>query len=229
MWGFGVLFLSCACVSMSGVLFSVDVCVCDLLIGLPQGGISTHPQQTARSVSIWHETHDHNNNKRGDRAWPAAVHTRTKQTTTKTTPAQNRLPQKHKRGDGTRRDTEQQGPRAEGSGWASRVVWLLWFGAAHLCKNTHLGVSKKRNRSHTQTHNKKHTTHDKNNTRTTQHTTRQEQHHKRPHGEPPRPHLATIEGCAATVRTTSHTWVSGRTEVSVGGRVEIRRALGWLG
>ena len=27
-WGFGVLFLSCACVSMSGVLFSVDLCVC---------------------------------------------------------------------------------------------------------------------------------------------------------------------------------------------------------
>jgi len=27
-WGFGVLFLSCACVSVSGVLFSVGVCVC---------------------------------------------------------------------------------------------------------------------------------------------------------------------------------------------------------
>jgi len=26
------LFLSCACVSVSGVLFSVGVCVCDLLI-----------------------------------------------------------------------------------------------------------------------------------------------------------------------------------------------------
>jgi len=26
-WGFGVLFLSCACVSVSGVLFSVGVCV----------------------------------------------------------------------------------------------------------------------------------------------------------------------------------------------------------
>ena len=35
-WGFGVLFLSCACVcvSLSGVLFSVGVCVCDLLIFL---------------------------------------------------------------------------------------------------------------------------------------------------------------------------------------------------
>jgi len=27
-WGFGVLFLSCACVSVSGVLFSVGMCVC---------------------------------------------------------------------------------------------------------------------------------------------------------------------------------------------------------
>jgi len=27
-WGFGVLFLSCACVSVSGVLFAVGVCVC---------------------------------------------------------------------------------------------------------------------------------------------------------------------------------------------------------
>ena len=31
-WGFGVLFVSCVCVSVSGVLFSVGVCVCDLLI-----------------------------------------------------------------------------------------------------------------------------------------------------------------------------------------------------
>jgi len=31
-WGFGVLFLSCVCVS--GVLFSVGVCVCDLLFFL---------------------------------------------------------------------------------------------------------------------------------------------------------------------------------------------------
>jgi len=29
-----VLFLSCACVSVSGVLFSVGVCMCDLLIFL---------------------------------------------------------------------------------------------------------------------------------------------------------------------------------------------------
>jgi len=34
-WRFGVLFLSCACVSVLGVLFSVGVCVCDLLILLP--------------------------------------------------------------------------------------------------------------------------------------------------------------------------------------------------
>jgi len=39
-WGFGVLFLSCACVSVPGVLFSLSlcvcvcVCVCDLLIFL---------------------------------------------------------------------------------------------------------------------------------------------------------------------------------------------------
>jgi len=32
--GFGVLFLSCVCVSVSGVLFSVGVCVCDLLMFL---------------------------------------------------------------------------------------------------------------------------------------------------------------------------------------------------
>ena len=31
-WGFGVLFLLFVCVSVSGVLFSVVVCVCDLLI-----------------------------------------------------------------------------------------------------------------------------------------------------------------------------------------------------
>jgi len=40
-WWFGVLFLSCACVSVSGVLFSVGVCVCDLLIFLhEQAGLS---------------------------------------------------------------------------------------------------------------------------------------------------------------------------------------------
>jgi len=37
--GFGVLFLSCVCVSVSGVLFSVGVCVCDLLI-FSHGGAS---------------------------------------------------------------------------------------------------------------------------------------------------------------------------------------------
>ena len=31
-WGFGVLFVSCARASVSGVLFSVDLCVCDILI-----------------------------------------------------------------------------------------------------------------------------------------------------------------------------------------------------
>jgi len=36
-WGVGVLFLSCACVSVSGVLFSVGVCVWDLFIFLHGG------------------------------------------------------------------------------------------------------------------------------------------------------------------------------------------------
>jgi len=37
-WGVGVLFVSCVCVSVTGVLFSVGVCVCvyDLLIFLLQ-------------------------------------------------------------------------------------------------------------------------------------------------------------------------------------------------
>jgi len=38
-------------------------------------------------------------------------------------------------------------------------------------------------------------------------------------------HLTQIEGGAATVRTTSHAQVGGRAEVSVGGRVRVRRAL----
>ena len=36
-WGSGVLFWSCVCVS--GVLFSVGVCVCDLLIFLPPAAL----------------------------------------------------------------------------------------------------------------------------------------------------------------------------------------------
>jgi len=35
-----------------------------------------------------------------------------------------------------------------------------------------------------------------------------------------------IEGGVLPVRTTSHARVGGRAEVSVGGRVEVRRALG---
>jgi len=38
-------------------------------------------------------------------------------------------------------------------------------------------------------------------------------------------HLAAISGCATTVRATSHAWVGGRAEVSMGSRVEVRRAL----
>jgi len=61
-------------------------------------------------------------------------------------------------------------------------------------------------------HKHKHTTrrtpqtHDKNNT-------------KNDHTKEHPPHLITIEGGAATVRTTSHTRVGGRAEVSVGGSV----------
>jgi len=40
-WGFGVLFLSCVRVSVSGVLFSIGVCVCDLSIFL-QGDRLVH-------------------------------------------------------------------------------------------------------------------------------------------------------------------------------------------
>jgi len=45
-WGFVVLFWSCACVS--GVLFSVGVCVCDLLIFL-QGANSVWVADAPRS------------------------------------------------------------------------------------------------------------------------------------------------------------------------------------
>ena len=38
-------------------------------------------------------------------------------------------------------------------------------------------------------------------------------------------HLAAIGGCATTVRATSHARVGGRAEVSMGSRVEVRRAL----
>jgi len=40
-----VLFLSCACVSVSGGLFSVGVCVCDLLILLHRD-VHRHPKTT---------------------------------------------------------------------------------------------------------------------------------------------------------------------------------------
>jgi len=49
--GFGVLFLSCmcVCVSVPGVLFSVGVCVCDLLIFLPE---ERNPGQGVR-IGVW--------------------------------------------------------------------------------------------------------------------------------------------------------------------------------
>jgi len=63
-------------------------------------------------------------------------------------------------------------------------------------------------RSHTQTHNKNKRTHAT--TRTTPQTTTR---------RTTPPHLITIEDGATTVRTTSHTRVGGRAEVSVGSRV----------
>ena len=39
-------------------------------------------------------------------------------------------------------------------------------------------------------------------------------------------HLTTLEGGATTVRATSHAWVGGLAEVSMRGRVEVRRGLG---
>ena len=73
----------------------------------------------------------------------------------------------------------------------------IWYSYSCSCL-CHQNTSK-RNRSHTQTHDKNNTTND----------------HTKNHS----PHLITIEGGAATVRTTSHTRVDGRAEVSVGGRV----------
>jgi len=44
--------------------------------------------------------------------------------------------------------------------------------------------------------------------------------HNRTHERNTRPnHLAAIGGCATTVRATSHAWVGGRAEVSMGSRV----------
>jgi len=59
-------------------------------------------------------------------------------------------------------------------------------------------------------------------------TTRQEQHHKQTNTRtnPPTPHSTTLKRGAPAVRTTTHARVGGRAEVSVGGKVEVRRALG---
>jgi len=80
---------------------------------------------------------------------------------------------------------------------------------------------KKINRSHTHAHTdreqhprQRHThTHDKNNTPS-------------PQTNPSHKYLTMLEGGATTVRATSHTRVGGRAEVSVRGRVEVRRGLG---
>ena len=65
-------------------------------------------------------------------------------------------------------------------------------------------------------------------TRTT-HTTQEPSHH-RTHERNTRPnHLAAIGGCATTVRATTHARVGGCAEVSMGSRVEVRRALARAG
>jgi len=83
-----------------------------------------------------------------------------------------------------------------------------------------------RNRSHTNTQQEQHNTrHDK--TTPHKHNTRHDKDNTtNDHMKNHHPGLTTIEGGAATVRITSHTRVGGRAEVSVGGRVEVRRALG---
>jgi len=68
-------------------------------------------------------------------------------------------------------------------------------------------MCKKRNRSHTQTDDKNNTTDNKNITT---------DDHAKNHPL----HLTTIEGGAATVRTTSHARVGGHTEGSVGGTTD---------
>jgi len=56
-WGFGVFFLSCVCVrvSVSGVLFSVGVCVCDLLICTNNN--KNHTRYTRRCTQHTSTTH----------------------------------------------------------------------------------------------------------------------------------------------------------------------------
>ena len=53
-WRFGVLFLPCVCVSVSGVLFSVGVCVCDLLIFFTQPGTVVIDVRNAYESAIGH-------------------------------------------------------------------------------------------------------------------------------------------------------------------------------
>ena len=54
-WGFAVSFLSCVCVSVSGVLFSVGVCVCDLSIYSQPPSIHT-PQAAPTLLGRWMTT-----------------------------------------------------------------------------------------------------------------------------------------------------------------------------
>ena len=63
-WGFGVLFLSCVCVSVSGVLFSVGVCVCVTCSSFYTAFIYTlpfpteqYPPQVSETVHYLHHSH----------------------------------------------------------------------------------------------------------------------------------------------------------------------------
>jgi len=58
-WGFGVLFLSCACVSVPGVLLSVGVCVCvcDLLIFLQEAAVESASVVLIEAVQSSHMLH----------------------------------------------------------------------------------------------------------------------------------------------------------------------------
>jgi len=73
------------------------------------------------------------------------------------------------------------------------------------------------NRSHTHTDREQHPRQRHTHTHTTRTTPQTNTSHK---------HLTTLEGAATTVRATSNARVGGRAEVSVRGRVQVRRGLG---
>jgi len=92
-----------------------------------------------------------------------------------------------------------------GSGmWRARAV----TGSCQTISRSHTHTPTENNTPDTDTH-----THDKKNT-------------PNPQTNTPHKHVTTLEGGTTTVRATSHARVGGRAEVSVGGRVEVRRGLG---